>query len=171
MQNIEEGARDKVQLARLEPSDGESLRRFFYRLSPETVYRRFMSPIARPEQAGPDRLLDVNHRDREALLGIVDGEIVGVARYARWPGTDAAELAVVVADAWQRQGLARWMLAALAEVASSAGIRQFTLTMQADNGPVLGLVRRLYPSASLALSQGVYEGTVPVPRPNMATCN
>jgi len=175
MQNIEAGAaagaRDKVQLARLEPSDGESLRRFFYRLSPETVYRRFMSPIARPEQAGPARLLDVNHRDREALLGVVDGEIVGVARYARRPGTDTAELAVVVADAWQRQGLATWMLAALAEVASGAGIRHFTLIMQADNGPVLGLVRRLYPSASLALSQGVYEGTVPVPGPNIASCD
>jgi len=172
MLSIEARARNnQVQLARLEPSDGESLRRFFYRLSPESVYRRFMSPIARPEQAGPERLLDVNHRDREALLGVVDGEIVGVARYARWPGTDSAELAVVVADEWQRQGLATWMLGALAEVASAAGIRHFTLTMQADNAPVLRLIRRLYPSASLGLSQGVYEGTVPVPRPNITPCD
>src|SRR5215471_7125753 len=171
MQSIEEGAKDKVQLARLEPSDGESLRRFFYRLSPETVYRRFMSPIARPEQAGPERLLDVDHQDREALLGVVDGEIVGVARYARWPGTDAAELAVVVADAWQRQGLATRLLTELADLASDAGIGRFTLTMQADNGPVLGLVRRLYPSASLAFSQGIYEATVAVPRPDLAGCD
>lgn len=171
MVSIEAGARGHVQLARLEPSDGEPLRRFFYRLSPETVYRRFLSPIARPEQAGPERLLDVDHRDREALVGVVDGEIVGVARFARWPGTDAAELAVVVADAWQRQGLATRMLAALAGVASSAGIRRFTLTMQADNGPVLGLVRQLYPSASLAFAQGVYEATVPVPRPDVDRCD
>src|SRR5262249_36052819 len=169
--SLEPAARGHVQLARLEPCDGEPLRRFFYRLSPETVSRRFMSPSARPEQAGPERLLDVDHRDREALLGVVDGEIVGVARYARWPGTDAAELAVVVADAWQRQGLATRLLTALADIASRAGIQLFTLTMQADNGPVLGLVRRLYPSASLAFSQGIYEATVPVPRPDVAHCD
>ena len=171
MVSVEPGARGHVQLARLERSDGEPLRRFFYRLSPETVYRRFMSPIARPEQAGPERLLDVDHQDREALLGVVNGEIVGVARYARWPDTDTAELAVVVADAWQRQGLATRLLTALANKASDAGIERFTLTMQADNGPVLGLVRRLYPSARLAFSQGVYEGTVPVPRPDVAGCD
>ena len=163
---IEPAAGGHVRLARLEPSDGEALRRFFFRLSPETVYRRFMSPVARTEQTRPVRLLDVDHRDREALLGLVDGEIVGVARYARWPGTDAADLAVVVADAWQRQGVATRMLAALADVAVDAGIEQFTLTMQADNRPVLALVRRLYPSARLALSQGVLEGTVPLPTGN-----
>lgn len=160
---IQPAAGDEVRLARLEPSDGEALRRFFFRLSPETVYRRFMSPVARPEQTRPERLLDVDHRDREALVGVVDGEIVGVARYARWPGTDAADLAVVVADAWQRQRVATRMLAALADVAVDAGIGQFTLTMQADNRPVLGIVRRLYPSARLALSQGFLEGTVPLP--------
>src|SRR5919198_1637646 len=66
------------QLASLEPGDGQALRRFFFRLSPETLYRRFLSPIARPEQARPERLLDVDHVDREALVALVDGEIVGI---------------------------------------------------------------------------------------------
>ena len=43
----------QVGLARLERSDGEALCRFFYRLSPETVYRRFQSPLVRPDQARP----------------------------------------------------------------------------------------------------------------------
>jgi GNAT superfamily N-acetyltransferase len=71
-------------------------------------------------------------------------------------------MAVVVADAWQGQGLATRMIAALAGLASAAGIQQFTLSMQADNRPVLRLVRRLDPSARLVLSEGVYETTVPV---------
>jgi RimJ/RimL family protein N-acetyltransferase len=159
---IREAGAGRVGLAQLEPSDAEPLRRLFYRLSPETLYRRFMSPIARPEQTRPDRLLDVDHRDREAIVAVEDGEIVGVARYVRRRGSDAAELAVVVADAWQRQGLATRMLAALARRASAAGIQRFTLIMQADNRPILGLVRRVDPSAKLALSYGVYETTVPV---------
>jgi len=160
---MEAVAEAPVRLARLEPGDGEALRRFFYRLSPETLYRRFLSPISRPEQARPAQLLDLDHRDREALVGLVEGEIVGVARYSRRPGTDAAELAVVVADAWQRQGIASQLLAALAEAATAAGVRVFTVTMQADNRPVLSLLRRFQPALRLALSQGVYEGSLPLP--------
>src|SRR3979409_1216020 len=125
--------RGHVGLARLERSDGEALRRLFYRLSPETIYRRFHSPVTRPDQIQPERLLDVDHHDREAVLAVVAGEIVVVARYFRQSGTDAAELAVVVADDWQRQGLATRMLGALAQLAQSTEIRQFTITVQGDN--------------------------------------
>jgi GNAT superfamily N-acetyltransferase len=152
-----------VQLARLGRSDGEALRRFFYRLSRESIYRRFLSPIARPEQAQPERLLDVDHHDREALVGLVDGEIVGVARYARQPGTNVAELAVVVADAWHRRGIASLLLAALAEAALAAGIQGFAVVVHADNGPVLGLIRRMKPSARLVLADGLLEGILPLP--------
>ncbi|MDQ6772251.1 MAG: GNAT family N-acetyltransferase [Candidatus Dormibacteraeota bacterium] len=151
-----------VGLARLERSDGQKLRRLFFRLSADTVYRRFLSPIQRPEQARPDRLLDLDHRDREAVVAVVDGEIVGVARYMRWPGRPEAELAVVVADAWQRQGVATRMLAALADLALGAGVERFTATMQADNRPVLRLLRRFRPSAALGLEQGLLEATLPV---------
>jgi RimJ/RimL family protein N-acetyltransferase len=162
MVTIQETGAGRIGLAQLEPSDREPLRRLFYRLSPETLYRRFMSPIARLEQVPTDRLLDVDHRDREAIVSVDDGEIVGVARYFRQPGSDAAEMAVVVADAWQGQGLATRMLAALAERASAVGIQRFTMIMQADNSPILRLLRRVDPSAKLALSYGLYETTVPV---------
>jgi GNAT superfamily N-acetyltransferase len=152
-----------VSVARLERSDGDALRRFFFRLSPRTLYRRFLSPIARPEQARPDRLLDVDHRDREALVGVVGGEIVGVARYARLPGAESADLAVVVADDWQRQGIATALLRALGSGALAAGIRSFTVLLQADNRPVLALLRRLQPSARLTLSDGLYEGRLSLP--------
>jgi GNAT superfamily N-acetyltransferase len=159
---IEEAGGGRFGLAQLEPSDRESLRRLFYRLSPETLYRRFLSPIARPEQTRPDRLLDLDHWDREAIVAVDGGEIVGVARYVRKPGSDEAEMAVVVADAWQRQGIATRMLAALAEQASAAGVQRFTMMMLADNRPILRLLRRADPSARLAYSAGVYETTVPV---------
>jgi RimJ/RimL family protein N-acetyltransferase len=159
---IQQAAEGYVGLARLESTDQLQLRRFFYRLSPETLYRRFHSPIARPEQAQPQRLLDIDHHDREAVVAVVGGEIVGVARYARRPGADVAEVAVVVADRWQRQGLATRMLTVLAELAQAAGVRRFTLEMQADNQPVLRLVRRLYPDAALTHEQGIYEATVSI---------
>ena len=161
---IETEAAGQARLARLESSDGVELQRFFYRLSPETIYRRFHSPLARPEQAQPKRLLDIDHRNREAVVAVLDGEIIGVARYARRPGTDSAEVAVVVADDWHREGLATRMLGALSELAEEAGIRQFTLSMQADNRGALHLLHRFHPDAALTHSQGICEATVPVPR-------
>jgi RimJ/RimL family protein N-acetyltransferase len=149
-----------VGLARLEKTDRSQLRRFFFRLSPETLYRRFHSPIVRPEQAQPERLLDIDHHDREAVVAVLDDEIVGVARYARLAGSDTAEVAVVVADGWQRQGLATRMCSALSQLAATEGVRQFTLTMQSDNPAVLRLVRRLYPDARLLHSQGMCEAVV-----------
>lgn len=155
-----------VSLAQLEGSDGEALRRLFFRLSPATIYRRFHSPISRPEQAHPERLLDIDHHDREAVVAVVDGEIVGVARYSRWPGTDRADLAVVVADDWQRQGLATRMLSGLAELAVSAGIETFTASVQGDNQRALGLLRRFRPLESPTFSQGTCEMTMQVRPPD-----
>jgi RimJ/RimL family protein N-acetyltransferase len=148
-------------LARLEPSDGEALRRLFYRLSPETVYRRFHSPVVYPDQTQPQRLLDIDHHDREAVVAVVDGEIVGVARYARQRGSNAAELAVVVADEWHRQGLATRMLTALAQLARAASVERFTATVQPDNPPALALLRRFHASAG-TLIQGQIEATLSI---------
>ena len=153
-----------IGLALLEPGDGPALRRLFYRLSPQTLYRRFHSPVVRPEQTHPERLLDVDHHDREAVVAVVNDEIVGVARYVRTAGSDAAEIAIVVADDWQRQGLATRMLSALHERALIEGIQKFTMTMQADNKPVQQLIRRFYPGITMTHSQGMYEATVTVAR-------
>ncbi len=158
---LQAAARGDIGLARLERSDGEALRRLFFRLSPETMYRRFHRPIVRPEQAQPDRLLDIDHNDREAVVAVVDGEIVGVARYVRHSGADAAELAVIVADDWHRKGVATRMVSGLAELARSTGIRRFVVNVQADNAPALALLRRLNGSDA-TFSQGLIEATVPI---------
>jgi GNAT superfamily N-acetyltransferase len=157
MMAIQAAGQSHAGLARLEKTDSVLLGRFFFRLSPETLYRRFHSPIVRLEQAHPERLLDLDHHDREAVVAVVEDEIVGVARYFRRPGSETAEVAVVVADAWQRQGLATRMVRVLAELAAAAGVRQLYLAMQADNRPVLQLVRRLFPEAKLTHSQGLCE--------------
>ncbi|MDQ6796201.1 MAG: GNAT family N-acetyltransferase [Chloroflexota bacterium] len=162
MLQLETAEAGRVALARLERTDGEALRRLFYRLSPETIYRRFLSPIARPDQARPERLLDLDDGDREAVAAVLGGEIVGVARYFRLAGGCTAEIAVVVADDWQRQGLATRMLARLADLARAAGIEHFAITMQADNRPAVRLLRRLDSGARLVHSQGIYETSVPL---------
>src|SRR3979490_350513 len=89
-----------VSLRPLGQDDGDRLRQLFFRLSPLSVYRRFMSPLPAPREEGLRRLLDVDHCEREALAALHDDEIVAVARYGRQPGSEVAEIAVVVADDW-----------------------------------------------------------------------
>src|SRR5258708_34011234 len=102
--------------------------------------------MARAEQTCPERLLDLDHHGREAVVAVVqenqEFEIVGVARYARRPGAAAAEVAVVAADDWHRQGLATRMCRGLAHLAPTAGLRQSTRNMQPDNPALRGRPHR-----------------------------
>src|SRR2546430_6195232 len=91
-------------LARLEPGDEAAVARLFGRLTPESIYRRFFSPISRVEQF-TSSVLRVDQHDRAAVAAVAGGEVIGVAPYSRAPGACTADLAVMGADAWPRPGL------------------------------------------------------------------
>jgi len=138
--------------------------RLWPRLSPETRYRRFHAPVHRLPMELVHRLVEVDHADREAVVAVVGGEVVGVARYDRSP-TDpgAAEFAVVVEDAWQGMGLGRQLLTELTDLAAERGVRTLTAIVQADNERMLWLIRRLLPGSRLTPTSGVYEVESPLP--------
>ena len=161
MIEMESGTTGCPALVALEPTDGEHVARLFGRLSAQSVYRRFFRPILGPEQFAA-ALLRVDQRDRVAVAAVEGGEIVGVAQYARARGRSEADLAIVVADAWQRQGLGTRLLAALADRALSQGVTAFAVNVQGDNYPSLRLLRRVAPSLRLAFSGGVGEGSFPL---------
>jgi ribosomal protein S18 acetylase RimI-like enzyme len=148
-------------LATLEASDGDALTRLFHRLSAESVYRRFFSPISRPDQlrAVVTRL---DHRHNDAVAAVEGGEIVGLAQYSRGAGSPVADLAIVVADEWQRQGLGTRLVAALAERAAAEGIEGFVIDIQGDNYGALRLLKRVAPGTRLVFSSGVGEGVIPL---------
>src|SRR3712207_839678 len=108
------------------PDDGPLFCRLWDRLSPETVYRRFHSPLRHPP-ADARRFVEVDHDLREALVAVVGGRGVGVARSARPPVAPAtADVAVVVEDAWQGVGVGCHLLAELTELAARRGVRTLT---------------------------------------------
>src|SRR5437588_2693460 len=157
------GMEEGIVLGRLEGGDGELLRRFFGRLSPQSIYRRFFSPLARPEQAHPELLLDLDGCNRVALVGLHRGEIVGVARYHREPGAGSAEVAVVIADEYQGRGLGSRLLRALGEKAREAGVDHFTVTTQWDNRAAKGLIKAFDPDVRFRFDDGVVKADVAIP--------
>lgn len=141
----------EVEVRPLDAADRERLFRLFYRLSPESVYHRFLSPLHHPHAAGLDRLIDLDHYQREAIAALSGDEIVGVARYYKDGVTATADMAVLVEDDWQRKGLSLILIERLRELARLRGIEAFTATILSENRPAISLVRRVFPRATLTI--------------------
>ena len=147
----------------IEPNDVDRLERLFYRLSPETVYRRFFSPIAKPQRSTLEHLAKVDHRDRDAMVAVVDDEIIGVARYDKVDGyPNTAEIAILVEDAWQRHHVASDLLNELTTVARRRGYTMFTASMLGENRPVVSLIKALNPSARIKWDAGTLAAEIPL---------
>ena len=109
------------------------------------------------------RLVTVDHDLREAVVAVVGGEVVGVARYDRPLGDPStAEVAILVEDAWQGAGVGRQLLATLTELAARRGVRTLVATVQPDNRPVLGLLHRLLPDSTVTHDVDVLTVTSPL---------
>ena len=125
----------------IRPDDAEGLRAFHARLSPESVILRFFGPHPRLSEAEVERFTTVDGVDRLALVAVRAGDIVAVARYDRSPGSDAAEVAFVVDDAFQGRGLGTILLEHLASAARARGVRRFVADTLSENFRMLGVFR------------------------------
>jgi GNAT superfamily N-acetyltransferase len=148
-------------LARFETLEGELMNGFFGRLSPSSVYRRFFSPVVKVDQFAAS-LRTTDRFEREAILALDHGEVVGVAQYSRRAGSIQADMAIVVADAWQRRGVGRELVAALADRALVSGIKEFAISIQGDNFAAIGLLKRLAPGVRVAFAAGIGEAVIPL---------
>ena len=145
--------------------DVDRLERLFFRLSPETVYRRFFQPVTRPSRSTLEYLAGVDHVDREAVVAVAGDEIIGVARYDRHADNpSAAEVAIVVEDAWQHHGVASFLMRRLGQLAVERGITSFDAAVLAENRPALALTRRLNRKAKLALVGSEVDVVAPLVR-------
>ena len=103
---LADGARLRVRP--IDPADRLPLADAFARLSDQSRHQRFLGPKPRLSERELDYLTDVDHVTHEALVAIDEttGQIVGVGRYATGHGGGTvADLALAVADAWQRRGI------------------------------------------------------------------
>lgn len=144
--------------------DTERLSRMFTRLSPDSVYHRFFSPIQEPPRTALLWLTTVDHSRREALVALDGDEIVAVARYDGRVGHTSAEIAVTVEDSWQHLGVGQRLTKRLARRAIDQGIESFEAVVQPDNRAALGLLRKLSPDAAVRFDGGEYTASMPLDR-------
>ena len=133
-----------VAIRPLRERDRAELGAAIMRLSARSRYLRFASPMPVLSVPTLDRLLDVDHLHREALVAFepVEGHGVAVARYAEIAGEPGvADLAVTVADDWQRRGLGGLMLTRLIARARENGYRAVRGSALAENAGSRALMR------------------------------
>ncbi len=128
-------------LRRIRPSDSAALRHLAYEgLSERSRRARFRGLPFLSDDAFV-HLCTVDGRDHVALVAErPGGELVGVGRFIRLRDRAKAEVALSVADAYQRHGIGRALLDSLVPIARSVGVRTLIAFAGADN---VGIARLL----------------------------
>jgi RimJ/RimL family protein N-acetyltransferase len=135
-----------VLIGPLDPNDRQRFLRGIGRASPDSMYKRFMTPLPRLSRTQLAYLLGVDHQDHEALLAIDEdgGEAVAVGRFVRLEDSpSAAEAAVLVIDDWQGLGLGKAVCRLLAARARQLGIERFQATMLTNNSAMKAVLESL----------------------------
>ena len=127
--------------------DGEREQAFVCALSLESRYQRMLGGGTKvtPEWIDSMTHIDYDRHMAFAVTRMVDGveQFIGVGRYVADPASESAEVALVVADAWQGRGLGRRLLETLLEHAAGAGLREAAGIVLATNVAMLRLVRSM----------------------------
>ena len=152
-----------VELRPIRPDDKARLVAGLARLSPRSARMRFLAPKTRLTAAELRYLTEVDFVDHYALVAVRADDpqcLAGVGRWVRdLDRHDAAEIAIVVADELQGQGLGLALGEALGDAARARGIARFTGVTLAENTAAQRLFARMSSNVLLRLEGSTYELT------------
>jgi RimJ/RimL family protein N-acetyltransferase len=146
-----------VRIRPVEPADATLISDGFDRLSAESRRLRFLGPKTSLSASELRYFTDIDHHDHEALIAVsrLSGRSLGVARFIRLADDPTtADVAVVIADEWQRTGLGSALTARLVERARCEGIARFSALLDAENEGARRLMRRTGASVRLVGRDG-----------------
>ena len=134
----------RISLRQVRAEDRDRLAALFARLSPQSRYWRFLSPKRELTVTELIYFTDVDHYNHEAVVAIDprDDSIVGIARYVGDAAqAGVAEVAIEVADAFQRMGIGTALTDLTMQYAHANGLRLLTATTLWENRAARGLLR------------------------------
>lgn len=131
-----------VHLRPIRPEDEPAIVRFHGRLSERTVYNRYFETSRLDRRVAHERLARICFNDYDRSLALVAEspspgkgacEISAVARLTRMRGGKAAELAILVEDRFQGQGLGKEMVRRLLQIAAAEGVESVVAHILGSN--------------------------------------
>jgi acyl-CoA hydrolase/GNAT superfamily N-acetyltransferase len=154
--------RDQNLLLRpAKPTDLRSIQEFFYGLSDQDIYYRFL----RSKQAFPREemaaIVDIDYHYRMTILAL-SGEpgsdkIVALGRYIAESAEGLAEIDIAVGQDYRRLGLGQAVLEVLFETARVKGFPGIKALVDYDNPRMIMLLKKMGYNMRAILDHGVYE--------------
>ena len=142
-------------------SDEPMLKDFFYSLSDESLYQRFISARRDIPHEMLQGYIAVDYFSKMVLVAVREEEgretICGLGQYGINSDSYTADVALVVRDDCQRMGLAGELLAYLTYLAKRQGLLGFTAEVLAGNEPVFRLFKSMGFDLAKRNESGVYE--------------
>lgn len=158
---LRDGSTVRVRPTRAD--DLDAIEALFARISRESSRMRFHGSTS-PSRQMLERFVDVDYHTSLSLLsetGLDEGRrSIALATYVK-TGEDAAEMALLVDDAFQGLGLGSVLIEHLGEAAAEAGIRTFEAEVLASNRDMLEVIRHLDLPMETSLSEGVVHAEFP----------
>jgi acyl-CoA synthetase (NDP forming)/GNAT superfamily N-acetyltransferase len=140
----------------MQPEDRALLVDFYARVSDQSKYYRFFSPMPELSERDLDRFTHVDHRDRVALILMVGGNMIAVGRYDTIrPGY--AEVAFLVEDQHQGRGIGQLLLEHLAQAGRERGVEEFVAEVLPDNLAMIHTFKDAGYQVKSAFEDGVME--------------
>jgi acyl-CoA hydrolase/ribosomal protein S18 acetylase RimI-like enzyme len=148
----------EILLRPVKISDEPLLKEFFYSLSDQSLYRRFLSTKREMPHEDLQSYVVIDYTKEMAILAVLPRhgkeEVIGLGQY--WINEDnhTAEVAFAVKDTYQNSGVGTELLKYLTQLAKRRGLMGFTAEVLLDNEPML----RLFEKMGFAIEKRVQEG-------------
>lgn len=138
----------KIFIRPVRISDESLLKDFYYSLSEETIYKRFLSERKNmPHETLQEFFVVIDYTKQMVVLAIIQEKereiIAGVGQFKGNEGSHTAEVAVVVKDEYQNQGIGTEILAHLTFIAKKQGLLGFSAEVLKENISMFHLFEKM----------------------------
>src|SRR6266436_2184466 len=135
---------ESILIRPIRPDDEPRLVELYNRLSRRTAYQRFFTVMRRLPQDWIHYFANVDYRRRLALVAeretVAGVEVIGVGRYEPSDQEATGEVAFVLEDGYQGQGLGAVLLDAVVQAGTERGLTRFRAYVLAGNQRMLRLL-------------------------------
>ncbi len=142
-------------------SDEPLLKDFFYSLSENSLYRRFISVRKDMPHERLQEFVAIDFSREMVILAVIQKEekevIVGVGQYGIGQDIHTAEVGFAVKDEHQNKGIGAELLSYLTYLAKKQGLLGFYAEVLAENRPMLHLFEKMGFDIKKRREEGVYE--------------
>jgi GNAT superfamily N-acetyltransferase len=145
-------------------SDEHLLKDFFYSLSNDSMYRRFISTRTDMHHDRLQPFVAIDYTREMVILAVLQHEeaetIVGMAQYLIDETNHTAEVAFVVRDDYQGKGIGATLLSYVTYLARKKGLHGFTAAVLMENMQMLQLFEKAGFNIEKRTDSGIYELTM-----------